>query len=99
MRTSRPTWPGVTNSTTSFPRQIGFTLYIGDWQAPVNRDDWIYTPSAALDYNFNKHLSAELAYSYDWVDSKCPPPRRSAELPNSHEFTRHLVSLAVKYAF
>jgi long-subunit fatty acid transport protein len=63
----------------------------------VNRDDWIYTPSAALDYNFNKHLSTELSYSYDWVDSKVPA---SVEpLSKSHEFTRHLVSLSVKYAF
>jgi len=80
-----------------FSAQIGFTLYIGDWQQPVNRDDWIYTPSAALDYNFNKHLSAEFACSYDWVDSKVPA---SVEpLTESHEFTRQLVSLAVKYMF
>jgi len=77
--------------------QIGFTLYIGDWQKPVNRDDWIYTPNTAVTYNFNKHLSAEFAYSYDWVDSKVPA---SVEpLTSSHEFTRQLVSLAVKYAF
>ena len=80
-----------------FSAQIGFTLYIGDWQKPVNRDDWIYTPNTTLTYNFNKHLSAEFAYSYDWVDSKVPA---SVEpLTGSHEFTRHLVSLAVKYAF
>ena len=80
-----------------FSTQIGFTLYVGDWQLPTHRDDWIYTPSAALDYNFNKHLSAELSYSYDWVDSKVPA---SVEpLTESHEFTRHLVSLSVKYVF
>ena len=77
--------------------QIGFTLYVGDWQKPVNRDDWIYTPNAAADYSFDKHLSAELACSYDWVDSKVPA---SVEpLTNSHEFTRHLILLAVKYTF
>ena len=38
----------------------GFQLYIGDWQQPVNRDDWIYTPSAGLAYTYNQHLSAEL---------------------------------------
>ena len=80
-----------------FSAQIGFTLYIGDWQKPMNRDDWIYTPNTTLTYNFNKHLSAEFAYSYDWVDSKVPA---SVEpLTGSHEFTRHLVSLAVKYVF
>src|ERR1035437_1827601 len=46
-----------------FSTQIGFTLYVGDWEKPVNRDDWIYTPNATADYAFNKHLSAELAYS------------------------------------
>ena len=80
-----------------FTTTLGFTLYVGDWEKPVNRDDWIYTPNAGLTYNYNKHLSAEFAYSYDWVDSKVSA---SVErLTNSHEFTRHLVSLAVKYAF
>jgi hypothetical protein len=80
-----------------FAATVGFTLYVGDWEKPVNRDDWIYTPSAGLTYNYNKHLSAEFAYSYDWVDSKISA---SVEpLTNSHEFTRHLISLAVKYAF
>jgi len=80
-----------------FTAALGFTLYIGDWQEPVNRNDWIYTPSAGLTYNYNKHLSAELTCSYDWVDSKVSA---SVEpLTSSHEFTRNLVSLAVKYAF
>ena len=80
-----------------FSTQIGFTLYVGDWEKPVNRDDWIYTPNATADYAFNKHLSAELAYSYDWVDSKVPA---SVEpFTNSHEFTRHLISLTVKCTF
>ena len=77
----------------------GFQLYVGDWQKPVNRDDWIYTPSAGLTYTYNKHLSAELAYSYDWVDSKMPASDPDATYANGHEFTRHLVSLAVKYTF
>jgi hypothetical protein len=80
-----------------FTATVGFTLYIGDWQAPVNRDDWIYTPNATLTYAFDKHLSAELAYSYDWVESKIPASLEP--LTKSHEFSRHLVSLGVKYAF
>ena len=67
----------------------GFTLYIGDWQQPVNRDDWIYTPNASLKYAFTQNLSAEVTYSYDWVDSK---------VSASREFTRHLATLGVKYA-
>ena len=77
--------------------QLGFTLYVGDWELPTHRDDWIYTPSAGLTYNFNKHLSTDLSYSYDWVDSKVPAGVEP--LTSSHEFTRHLVSLAVKYTF
>jgi hypothetical protein len=70
----------------------GIQLYIGDWQAPVQREDWIYTPSVGLSYTHDNHLGAELAYSYDWVDSQVPnKPGR--------EFTRHLVSLSVKYTF
>ncbi len=80
-----------------FSAVLGFTLYVGDWENPVHRDDWIYTPSAGLTYNYNKHLGAEFAYSYDWVDSKVSAAEEP--LTNSHEFTRHLVSLAVKYTF
>ncbi|MCX6903420.1 MAG: outer membrane beta-barrel protein, partial [Verrucomicrobia bacterium] len=46
----------------------GFTVYIGDWQQPARRDDWIYTPNISATYVFNKHLSVEAGYSYDWVD-------------------------------
>ena len=80
-----------------FSTQFGFTLYVGDWEQPVNRDDWLYTPSAALDYNFNKHWSAELAGSYDWTDSKVSDTVE--KYTSSHEFTRELVSLSVKYVF
>ena len=80
-----------------FSAQVGFTLYVGDWEKPVTRDDWIYTPNVSLAYAITKDLGAEFTYSYDWVDSKIPA---SVEpLTNSHEFTRHLASLAVKYSF
>jgi hypothetical protein len=75
-----------------FAATAGFRAYIGDWLAPVNREDWIYTPSGALTYTHNQHLSAELAYSYDWVDSKVPDTA-------GREYTRHLVSLALRYNF
>jgi long-subunit fatty acid transport protein len=80
-----------------FSTNLGFTLYVGDWEKPVARDDWIYTPSAGLTYNYDKHLSVDLAYSYDWVDSKVSAGEEP--LTDSHEFTRHTVSLAVKYTF
>ena len=50
-----------------------------------------------MTYNFDKHLSAEVSYSYDWATEQVNPP--SEPLANSHEFTRHLVSVAVKYTF
>jgi hypothetical protein len=77
---------------------VGFTLYIGDWQQPARRDDWIYTPNLSLAYAFSKHLSGEFAYSYDWVENKF---RNfvTEPLAQSHEFTRHLATLGVKYVF
>jgi hypothetical protein len=58
----------------------------------VDRDDWIYTVSTGVAYTHNKHLGADLTYSYDWVDSK-------VSNTEGREFTRHFVSLALKYTF
>jgi hypothetical protein len=82
-----------------FTAGAGFTVYVGDWQTPVNRNDWIYTPSATASYTFNKHLSAELNYSCDLVQSKVSTSAPGATYADGREFTRNLVSLAVKYAF
>ncbi|MFH1022024.1 MAG: hypothetical protein V1809_01385 [Planctomycetota bacterium] len=68
----------------------GVKVYAGDWQSPVNREDWIYTPSAALNYTFNKNLGAELAWSRDSAESRVPGTE-------GREFTRNLVSLGFKY--
>jgi hypothetical protein len=70
----------------------GFKVYVGDWQAPILREDWIFTPSVSLAYTHGPHLSAELGYSYDWADSQVPDTA-------GREFTRHLVSLGLKYTF
>jgi hypothetical protein len=77
----------------------GFQLYIGNWLPPVYRDDWIYTPSAGLTYAYNQHLSAELTWSYDMVDNKTPTSDPGATYADGREFSRNLVSLAVKYTF
>lgn len=77
----------------------GFQLYIGDWQTPVYRDDWIYTPSAGVTYAYNQHLSAELSWSYDIADSKTPTTAPGAQYADGRQFTRNLASLAVKYTF
>ena len=71
---------------------FGFRAYGGDWLDPVKRTDWIFTPSIGMDVSFNAHLGASATYSYDWVESYVPNTR-------GREFTRHLGSLAVKYAF
>jgi len=78
-------------------RSVGFQLYIGDWQSPVQREDWIYTESIGLSYTHDKHRGAELAYSHDWVESQVPTS--VATCSKGREYTRHLVSLAIKYAF
>jgi hypothetical protein len=72
--------------------RTGFRIYVGDWQGPVNREDWIYTVSAGLAWAPVAKVTAELGYGYDWVESR---------VPNTvgREFTRHVVALNVKYAF
>lgn len=74
-----------------------FQLYIGDWQAPVQREDWIYTPSVSLTYVCEKHVTAELSYSYDWVENKVPTS--VAPYAEGREFTRHIVALSLRYNF
>ncbi|MGA9452279.1 MAG: hypothetical protein WBW41_13150 [Verrucomicrobiia bacterium] len=82
-----------------FTAGAGFTAYVGDWQTPVNRNDWIYTPSVMASYAFSKNFSAEAAWSYDWVQNKVSTSAEGATWADGREFTRNLVSLAVKYAF
>ncbi|MCX8107312.1 MAG: hypothetical protein N3G20_00755, partial [Verrucomicrobiae bacterium] len=70
---------------------LGFQAYLGDWQAPVSREDWIYTPSVSLGYSW-RTLGVELSWSYD---------RAQSNVPNTpgREFTRHLAALAIRYSF
>jgi hypothetical protein len=82
-----------------FSASAGMQLYIGDWQAPVYRDDWIYTPSAGLTYTCNKHFSVEAACSGDWAKNKTSTSAPKAQYADGREFTRHLVSLAMKCTF
>lgn len=73
----------------------GFRAYAGDWLSPATREDWIFTPSAGVSYAFDEHLSAELGWFYDWAES------RDDTIPDGRgrEYTRHVVSLALRYAF
>jgi len=81
-----------------FTAGAGFTAYVGDWQTPVNRNDWIYTPSVSASYNFNRHLSADASWAHDIVQSKVPVGPL-APYADGREWSRNLVSLAVKYVF
>jgi hypothetical protein len=70
----------------------GFQAYNTDFIESADRDDWIFTPSALVSRKFNRSLSAELSYTYDWTHSAVPgTPAR--------EFTRHIVNLGVRYDF
>ncbi len=76
---------------------LGFTLYIGDWQPPAHRNDWIYTPNATATWAFTKKLSAEVAYSYDFVESYVSA--KVEPFTEGHEYTRHLATLGLRYTF
>lgn len=78
--------------TGKFATTIGFRAYGGDWVTPVQRNDWIYTPTFLLRYAPTKHLSGEISYTYDDATTRVPDT-------SGREYTRHLVSLALKYAF
>ncbi len=71
---------------------LGMKCYQGEWQAPVMRDDWIYTPSAGLVYTFNKHFIADISYSHDEAKSGIPGK-------SGREFARNLIALGTKYTF
>lgn len=77
----------------------GFRAYGGDWQAPVEREDWIFTPSASVIYARDA-FTAELGYSYDWVDNVAGAvPGTPTAFADGREFTRSIVSLSGKYSF
>ena len=75
-----------------FSTSLGFRAYGGDWVPPVQRNDWIYTPTIVLRYAPSKHISADVSYTYDDATSRIPDT-------SGREYTRNLVSLGVKYAF
>ncbi len=68
---------------------LGFRAYGGDWQAPVDREDWIYSPSASLTYSWSGHIAAEVSYSYDAVRSAVPNTA-------GREYTRHLFTAGAR---
>ncbi|MBI5380739.1 MAG: hypothetical protein HZA31_02445 [Opitutae bacterium] len=71
---------------------LGVKVYEGDWQGPVNREDWVYTYSASVSRAFTKQLSGDIAYSYDTVVSDIPNT-------SAREFRRQILSVGLKYTF
>ena len=79
---------------------VGFRIYGGDWQAPVQREDWIYTPMASLSYTRDANFSAELGYTYDQADNTVPVAAGSSTAyADGREFSRSIVSLMARYCF
>jgi hypothetical protein len=69
---------------------VGGRIYNTDFLTPVMRDDWLYSGSAFLNWNINKQWNAEASYSYESGQSKVANT-------SGREYTRHLVSLGLKY--
>jgi outer membrane receptor protein involved in Fe transport len=72
--------------------RLGFRAYSGYWQSPVNREDWIFTPSTGITWKPQENISTDLTYAYDCVDSRIPNT-------DGREFTRHLITLGATYTF
>jgi opacity protein-like surface antigen len=62
----------------------------------LNRDDNITTFGTTLTYQFNKHVTVDLAYSLDRGGTAYIP---GATQPVGRDLTRHLASLGIKYSF
>jgi Putative beta-barrel porin 2 len=77
--------------TEALSANLGFTAYLADY-FPTCRDDDIYTPAVGLAYQFNKHFSAELRYSYDVANSEVPNT-------DAREFQRQIAMLSLRYTF
>ena len=77
--------------TDALTASAGFTSYLADYFPTVRNDD-IYTPAVGLTYQFNKHFSAELRYSYDVANSEVPDT-------DGREFQRQIAMLNLRYTF
>ena len=62
------------------------------FERPVVRDEWWWSPNAAVACRFTKQLIGDAAYSWDRVDSRVFNTA-------GRESRRHLASLGLKYIF
>jgi hypothetical protein len=72
------------------------TNTLGTAGAPSPRNDWEYTLSAGLKYDFTANLSADVSYSQDWGRSDDDVSDATA---NDRSFERSVVSIGTKWAF
>jgi hypothetical protein len=70
---------------------MGLRAYNTDFEKPVMRDDWIFTASAVVSVTGTSGWNAELSYAYDWSRAAYPGMA-------GREFTRHLVTVGLKFA-
>ncbi len=78
--------------TKRFSAVAGYKAYNGNWQSPVNRDDWILTPCLLLQFTPNGHACIELAYALDSAVSHVP-------FTVGREYRRQLSSVSARYSF
>ncbi|MEJ5237805.1 hypothetical protein [Limisphaera sp. VF-2] len=83
--------------TAGFSLTAGLTLYIGDWQAPVQREDWIYTPGLTASYRVNSHLELECSYTHDTAVNRVST--RLAPYAEGREFNRNRLGVTMRYTF
>ena len=76
----------------SFSSKVGFKAYNTDWFAPFSRNDWIYTASSVLSWQYGDQWTAEASYVYDWSESRVPNT-------SGREFTRSIASIGIRYSF
>ncbi|MBI5689692.1 MAG: hypothetical protein HZC55_06305 [Verrucomicrobia bacterium] len=69
---------------------LGFRAYGGDWPGPACREDWILTPSAAVQYAFSRRCGLELAYVLDSTESRVPNT-------SGREYRRQLATFSLKF--
>lgn len=71
---------------------VGGRAYNTDFLAPVVRNDWVLSVHGLVQCNLTQALAAEGSYQFE--EGSTEDPQASAR-----EYTRHLVSLGLKYTF
>jgi len=88
-------------------RKLGLNLgarvceadYTSAYTAPGKRDDWMFTLSAGLHYDFNANWSADIAYEYDRGLNGYDPLAISQVPDNKRQFVRNLVSVGAQWKY